>query len=77
MQLLDTDRFECAVTGMHSIKISLILAKRLPPTRAIPEVQALCTLMLELLQLCMHKEVDPSSSSHLNLARVHICMPLK
>lgn len=55
MELLDSDRFEGAITGMHLLRISLILAKRQPSQIAIPNVQERTKQMIELLQLCMRE----------------------
>lgn len=56
MEYLNIDNLECLITGMQLFKATLILAKRLPPADAAPKVQALCTLMTELLELCLSED---------------------
>ncbi|KAJ2961625.1 hypothetical protein NQZ79_g3168 [Umbelopsis isabellina] len=56
LEYLNIENLECIITGMQLLKANLILAKRLPPSVAAQKVQALCTLMTELLELCLNED---------------------
>lgn len=56
LEYLNIENLECIITGMQLLKANLILAKRLPPSVAAQKVQALCTLITELLELCLNED---------------------